>query len=130
RAALVYLRQHPERVRSVILDGSAPFALKLPLYVARDAQHALERLYADCAADADCQRAFPDARARFDALLERLAGGALEVHIDHPRTGLASSLWIERAGLASAVRNLLYVPQLAGLLPLAVDRALSGDFGA
>jgi pimeloyl-ACP methyl ester carboxylesterase len=130
RAALVYLRQHPERVRSVILDGSAPFALKLPLYVARDAQRALERLYADCAADADCQQAFPEARARFDALLDRLGGGGLEVHLDHPRTGLASSLWIERAGLASAVRNLLYVPQLAGLLPLAVDRALSGDFGA
>src|SRR5688572_27336882 len=30
RAALVYLRQHPERVRSLVLDGSAPFAIRLP----------------------------------------------------------------------------------------------------
>jgi pimeloyl-ACP methyl ester carboxylesterase len=130
RAALVYLRQYPDRVRSVILDGSAPFALKLPLYVARDAQHALDRLYADCASDADCQRAFPDARQRFEALLARLGGSGLEVQLAHPRTGLPTSLRIERAGLAGAVRNLLYVPQLAGLLPLAVERALGGDFGA
>lgn len=130
RAALVYLRQHPERVRSLILDGSAPFALKLPLYVARDAQRALDLLFADCELDDDCRRTFPEARAELSHLLAQLGEKAADVPIVHPRTGASGRLPIERAGLASAVRNLLYVPQLAGLLPLAVSRARIGDFSA
>jgi pimeloyl-ACP methyl ester carboxylesterase len=129
RAALVYLRQHGEHVRSLILDGSAPFSLKLPLYAARDAQRALDLTYADCQSDAACQRAFPDARAELERLLATLDQGPREVRVPHPRTGVATPLRIERAGLAGAARNLLYVPQLAGLLPLAVQRAQSGDFG-
>jgi pimeloyl-ACP methyl ester carboxylesterase len=130
RAALVYLRQYPERVRSVILDGSAPTALTLPLYVARDAQRALDLLFDDCAADADCQRTFPSARADFQALLASLEAQPLETTVVHPRLGQSTPLRIERAGVASAVRNMLYVPQLAGLLPLAIERTKASDYGA
>jgi pimeloyl-ACP methyl ester carboxylesterase len=130
RAALVYLRQHPERVRSLVLDGSAPFAIALPQHVARDAQRALDLMFADCQHDADCQRAFPAAQEHWQALLDRLGSGGLDVSVTHPRSGAPLGLRIERAGLASAVRNLLYVPELAGLLPLAIERATGGDFGA
>jgi pimeloyl-ACP methyl ester carboxylesterase len=129
RAALVYLRQYPERVRSVILDGSAPAALTLPLYVARDTQRALDLLFDDCAADADCQRSFPSARSDFQALLAALEARPLETTVAHPRLGESTRLRIERAGLTSAVRNMLYVPQLAGLLPLAVERTKLSDYG-
>src|ERR1043166_848090 len=47
RAALVYLRQHADRVRSVVLDRVAPTARALPLFTARDAQHALDKALAD-----------------------------------------------------------------------------------
>jgi pimeloyl-ACP methyl ester carboxylesterase len=129
RAALVYLRQHPGRVRSLVLDGSAPFAMTLPMYAARDAQRALDLLFEDCRKDSDCQRAFPFARERFQALLDELGPAGLDVDVTHPLSGAPLALHIERAGLASAVRNLLYVPELAGLLPLAVERASGGDFG-
>lgn len=129
RAALVYLRQHPERVRSLVLDGSAPFAIQLPLHVARDAQRALDLLFADCQSDADCQQTFPDVREHFEELLGRLSSGGLDVSVSHPLNGAPLALRIERAGLTSAVRNLLYVPELAGLLPLAIEHARNGDFG-
>src|SRR5690606_1337729 len=54
----------------------------------------------------------------------------LELSVAHPRTAALTPLRIERDGLAGAVRNLLYLPQLAGLLPLAVQRARAGDYGA
>ena len=41
RAALVYMRQHGDRVRSAILDGVAPTNMRLPLYFPRDTQRAL-----------------------------------------------------------------------------------------
>ena len=40
RAALVYLKRHPEQVRSVILDGVAPPDMALGLHAPRDAQRA------------------------------------------------------------------------------------------
>jgi pimeloyl-ACP methyl ester carboxylesterase len=129
RAALVYLREYPQRVRSLILDGSAPFAIALPQHVARDAQRALDLVFADCQQDADCQRAFPAVREHWQALLDRLGSGGIDVSVAHPRSGAPLGLRIERAGLASAVRNLLYVPELAGLLPLAIERATAGDYG-
>lgn len=129
RAALVYLRQHPERVRSVVLDGSAPFAMTLPVHVARDAQRALDLLFNDCQRDSDCQRAFPLARERFRTLLDQLGQAGRDVRVAHPLDGAPLPLRIERAGLASVVRNLLYVPELAALLPLAIERASMGDFG-
>ena len=49
RAALVYLRQHPEHVRTVVLDGVAPTDMSLPLFAARDAQRSLDKLAGDCA---------------------------------------------------------------------------------
>lgn len=40
RAGLVFLRRHPDRVRTAILDGVAPVAMKLPLYMGMDAARA------------------------------------------------------------------------------------------
>lgn len=130
RAALVYLRQHPTRVRSMILDGSAPTAIQLPMFVARDSQRALDLLYADCEADAQCQRAFPRARQQLTQVLTKLAEQPYEAHARHPRTGAPQTLRIERDGLASVLLSLLYVPDLASLIPLGVERAGSGDYGA
>ena len=50
RAALVYMRAHPDRVRSAVLDGVAPWGLRFPLYTARDGERALLRLLDDCGA--------------------------------------------------------------------------------
>lgn len=129
RAALVYLRQYPDRVRSLVLDGSAPTAIQLPMFVARDAQRALDLLYADCEADAACQRAFPRARQQLASVLAQLGEQPYEARAVHPRTGAPLILRIEREGFASVLLNLLYVPDLAGLIPLGVDRAAGGDYG-
>lgn len=130
RAALVYYREHPARVRSLVLDGAAPPWIELQLLVARTAQRALDLTLSACAADDDCHQAFPDTRARLERLLSDLAVNARISRVAHPRTHVPTELRIERAGLAMAVLQALYAPDLARLLPLAVDRAHQGDFGA
>ena len=60
RAGLIYMRRHPERVRTAVLDGLAPVSMRLPSSMDADAQRALDRLFADCAADPGCREAFPD----------------------------------------------------------------------
>lgn len=130
RAALVYLRQHPDHVRSLILDGVAPTQIELPSFVPRDAQRALDLSFEDCASDPDCKAAFPDAEPRLMALLGQLGSEAHSLSIAHPRRGVAESLRIERDGLSSVLLNLLYVPELAALIPLGVERASHGDYAA
>ena len=58
RAGLVYLRRHPDRVRTAILDGLAPVEMKLPLHTGRDEARALDLLLDDCAADPGCGAAY------------------------------------------------------------------------
>jgi pimeloyl-ACP methyl ester carboxylesterase len=54
RVAQHYLRRYPMHVRSVVLDGVVPPPLALGPDVAREAQRALEQIFARCAADAEC----------------------------------------------------------------------------
>ena len=51
RAALEYLRQFPQAVRRVVLDGVAPPDMVLPASFSADAQAALDALFAACEAD-------------------------------------------------------------------------------
>lgn len=128
RAALVYLREHGEHVRSVVLDGVAPLTMRVPLYFARDAQRAITLLFESCAKDASCNKAFPDLKARFDALLTKLEKEPAKVKVNDPLTGEPTELTIGRETFAGLFRGELYAPELAVLVPLTIDRAIKGDF--
>ena len=122
RAALVYLRRHGEHVRTMILDGVAPMDMRLPLFTARDAQRALDKLLTDCDADAACQQAFPDLSARIRTLLQRLEQSPPTVRIVHPRTGIAEDVRVEARVVASILFSALYSPLTASMVPALVDR--------
>jgi pimeloyl-ACP methyl ester carboxylesterase len=129
RSALHYARLFPERLRSVVLDGAAPYELKFPLSVAADAQRALDLLLADCAADPACHEAFPRLSQELADLLGRLAAGPVEASVLHPRTGERRDVTIRRDLFAEQLRVFLYTPLHASLVPLAVTEAARGDFG-
>jgi len=122
RAALEYLRQFPQRVRSVVLDGVAPADMALPASFAVDAQASLDRLIAACAADGDCNRRYPDLGGRVDRLLARV-GGEPSATVIHPLTGRPEELRLQPATLASVLRVPLYSPPLAAVLPFALAEA-------
>ena len=127
RAALVYMRRHPERVRSAILDGLAPPEIRLPLHMGADAQRALDKLWSDCAADAQCAATYGDIGTKFDSLLARFAE-PVEISFQHPRTGQTIRAPLRSYGIASLVRAALYSAELSALIPLVVDRAHAGDY--
>lgn len=128
RAALVYLRQHEDRVRSVVLDGVAPQDMQLPLHTTRDAQRALDRLFADCAADAACASAFPRLKADTEALFVRLERDRPVVRGVHPRIGAPLELPLTRRDVALVVFRALYIPEAASLLPRVLTEASAGSY--
>lgn len=129
RAALVYLRQHPERVRSLVLDGVAPTDMRLPLFTARDAQRALDTLLADCDSEPSCRAAFPGMASRIRALITRLEETPARVRLAHPRTHVIEEIEVSARVVASVLFSALYSPLTASLVPTIVDRAERNDFG-
>jgi pimeloyl-ACP methyl ester carboxylesterase len=130
RAALEYLRRHEPHVRSVILDGVAPADMRLPLYTARDAQRALDRLFADCAADATCAATFPTLADDTRALFARLEQDRPIVRGVHPRTGRPLELPVTRRDAALVIFRALYVPEVTSLMPRVLTEAAHGNYQA
>jgi pimeloyl-ACP methyl ester carboxylesterase len=128
RAALVYLRQHGEHVRSVVLDGVAPTDMRLPLFTARDAQLALDKALADCNAEAACANTFPGMALRIRNLIASLEQRPRRVRVVHPRTGVAEDIDVDARLVASVMFNALYSPLTASIVPALVDRAEHDDF--
>ena len=127
RAALEYLRQFPQHVRTVVLDGVAPPDMALPASMAVDADAALETLLAQCAGDAACRQRHPTLAADLKALLARAAKGELRLDVAHPLSGQRESVTLDSAALGSLLRAPLYAPQLGAVLPYALAAAARGS---
>jgi pimeloyl-ACP methyl ester carboxylesterase len=128
RAALVYMRQNGDRVRSAILDGVAPTNMRLPLYFPRDTQRAFELLARDCAADAGCAKAYPNLLERMRALIARLESDPPRVTLTHPRTGVTEDVRVDARVLANVMVAALYSPMMTALVPAIVAAAEKNDF--
>jgi pimeloyl-ACP methyl ester carboxylesterase len=129
RAALVYMKMFPDRARAAILDGVAPYGNRLPLFMARDADRALQLLYADCAAASDCAAAFPQLEAKLRRVYERLAAAPARLRLRHPITGEETDAVLSAETFMGVVRFALYSADLTAMLPWIVSRAEAGDFG-
>jgi pimeloyl-ACP methyl ester carboxylesterase len=119
RAALVYLRRHESHVRAVVVDGVAPPDWALAATFGRDGQHALDMIFARCAADAECNRAFPDLPGSLTALLAAHEK-PVPVVVPHPTTAAPTTVTVSRDTIASTLHALSYESETAALLPLLV----------
>lgn len=126
RAVLIYLRRHPDSVRTAHLHSTLPTDARVPLHLARHTQAGFDRMVSACAAEASCHAAFPDPRADFDALLKRLAQGPVPVAVSDDE-GKERTMRLSRNGAIQTIRYLLYRPTGVSVLPLFLRRAVSGD---
>ncbi|CAN5856753.1 alpha/beta fold hydrolase [soil metagenome] len=124
RAGLEYLRQFPQSVRRLVLDGVTPPTMRLP---AADAQAALDGVFAACAKDARCQQAYPDLAARWAHLLNSMPQ---QISVLHPRLGNPLSLPMSRDALLGLVHKTLYSATTTAALPYALSQAAQGKFAA
>lgn len=123
RMAQVYLREYPDHVRSVILDGVVPSRLKLGSEHSEKLDQALENLFRACAEDPECDERFPDLGQRFDELKSSYAEQGVEIQVTHPRTGIAETLDFTDEMLAGSLRFLAYSPEAQMMIPYLVHEA-------
>lgn len=122
RVAQHYLRRYPNRVRAMVLDGAVPPQLALGPHIPRDAQRALDALFARCASEAACQKAFPQLEEQFAKLRDRLRE-PLKVALAHPTTAAPIVVRFGVPELNAVVRLLSYSDESASILPLLIHEA-------
>jgi len=125
RAAQVYLRLFPGRVRSVILDSVVPMDLILGTEHARMLDRSVAATFADCSREEQCQKLFGDSDAALHDLFRQLRAQPKQIQFTHPLTGKRESLKVTADILAAAIRFLSYSSETQAVLPLLIHEAVT-----
>jgi pimeloyl-ACP methyl ester carboxylesterase len=128
QAALVYMRRHPEHVRSAILLGVTPTDLKMPLHHSESAARAMDLLLGECEQDARCHTAFPQIRDDWKNALAQLEKQPARVEYSSPGKTAPTTVEIQRGVFGEKIRTWMYDRDKAARIPLIVHRAAGGDF--
>lgn len=127
RVAQEFVRRYPSRVRSMVLDGVAPPAMRTVLDVWPSREAALTGVLNACRENADCKRAYPDLNATLGEIKTAL-GASRRIRISDPRTGVPHEVALTFDSVLAALHGLMYAPELASLIPPLLARAQAGDF--
>jgi pimeloyl-ACP methyl ester carboxylesterase len=128
RAAQVYLRLFPDRVRTMVLDSVVPQTLALGTDHAENLDDTLYRVLEACDTDSDCHEAFPGSAQKLSELIKKLDVSPVEVTVTHPTTGKPHELTFDREVMASSLRFLTYSSHTQAMLPLLVFEAATENY--
>jgi len=128
RAALTYLKRHPQHVRTALLHGVSPTDQYMPSDFAQQTERALQGVLSECLADKTCSEAFPKIKEETQAVLAQLIKGPVEVEIQKPNTTERVKLKLSRDLAAEAIRYMLYSPVPASRVPLMIHLAAQGNY--
>lgn len=121
RVGLELLRQHPDSLAAMVLDGLAPPDVDFFADVTRNPDHGVGLLVADCEADPDCLAVSPTLGSD---LLGRLAALADEPH----RILIGGQGYAEDAAtFAYLLTAFLYTAEWRYQVPRAIHAAVGGD---
>ncbi|HYD54672.1 MAG TPA: alpha/beta fold hydrolase [Gemmatimonadaceae bacterium] len=121
--AQAVMRDHPEAVRSAILDSPAPLQHVVHLELLRRFDAALQTLFDACRADAACDRRYPDLRRVFLQLVERLDAAPLRVAVAGSEPSVVD---VSGAYFGMLVWQSLYYTEAIPHLPALIDETARG----
>ena len=128
RTAQVYMRRHPEAVRTATLWGVVPMDEPVALSHASFGQRSLDLILGGCEKDPACHAKFPDVRKDFQTVMDRLAQGPMEVEAADPKTGKMTRVRLSRKVVADGIRLMLYSIKSGVALPALLHQAAGGDW--
>jgi pimeloyl-ACP methyl ester carboxylesterase len=115
------LRDHPEVVRSMVMDSVLPPQVHLNGDRAPNAYNGLETLFTACSDSPECNQAYPNLREEFYALAQRLDEDPVPTQVTGWETQITGGIFTE------AILTLLYTGN-GDSGPRAIMQASAGDF--
>jgi pimeloyl-ACP methyl ester carboxylesterase len=128
RLALTAMRDHPDGIRSVILDSTYPPQVDLFATAAVNFDRALQVLFDDCASDPACNTAYPDLEEVLFETAERLNADPVTVEAVRPSTKETYQMVIDGGLLMDFMFQSLYQTDWLASLPQIIYAANQGDF--
>lgn len=122
RLALTIMRDHPEGIRSVVLDSAYPPQIAGYEEMAVNADRAFKQLFSDCAADADCNRAYPNLETVFYEVVEQGNNESFTVDFGEGEEELTGDDFLNR------IFEELYATASIPYLPAVIYEAREGEF--
>ena len=127
RMALVFLRRHPERVRTTLVNGVAPPHVNVHLFDAPNVDRSLDWLFDDCEQDAACAARFPNLRADLDTLVARFDQGPAQVEAQLS-DGTSAKVSFSQGDFGYAIRGMLYGDLAGSIGPWMAEAIETGGW--
>lgn len=119
--ALQLMRDHPQGIRSVMMNGITGPAFNAFNDAIPNTWHGLQQIFKDCAADPSCNVRYPHLAQTFTNLL-----GRLQTHPAHP----TNAGTLDAVTLWWWLNNYIASPANVGSTPFAIWRMARGDFSS
>ena len=127
RLALTVMRDRPEGLQAVILDGVYPPQINRYEDTPAGFIAAVDTMLAACAQDAECGEEYPDLEESLLDLLARAAETPLTVTVNNPVDGTPLTLHLSDADLTAGLFNAFYDAETIRALPYVIDRLAEGE---
>ncbi|NDJ78911.1 MAG: alpha/beta hydrolase [Chloroflexi bacterium] len=127
RLALTVMRDYPNDIRSVVLDSVYPPSVDLMLELAANTDRAFHQLYDACAADPDCDAAYPDLEGVLVEVVLDLNASPAVIGGDGSFGFGMYEVEISGDEVLGTLFNALYVRDLIPELPAVIYAAHDGD---
>ena len=125
KIAQVLLRDHPEGIRSVVMDSPLPLEVSYDEESTDNLMAALEALLEGCENDANCNGSYPDLKPRFLQYLRDKSSNPLQVEVEHPETGAIETFQLRGQDLVT-IFTYAYTGDVPNI-PLEINKLLNGD---
>ena len=127
RAALVYMREKPAALRSVILDGVVPTQVVVgPM--GSEASRAFDILVKQCSERANCQQQYPNLHRDYQNIKQQLATKTLVTQVSHPVTDLPITLRVDSKKFIELLRSQMYSNVTRTLIPYIITEFAKANY--
>lgn len=125
RLALTVLRDHPQGIRSVILDSVLPPEANFDEHATANFRRALDAVFNGCAVDTACGGTYTHLAADFAELVERADRHPLAMPGVTGSDGRA--VIVRGAQVVAALYDALHQPSAIGRIPAVIEDSLEGS---
>jgi len=127
RIAFSLLRDHPQSVRSMVLESVLPPDADLVLQQQTGFGEVIATIAEDCAADIACSRKYPDLEQRFKERLDSLNRVPVEIAVYDPELRQRQLYRLSGGDLVDVIFDLLYGSETLRYMPTLLDEISRGD---
>ena len=122
------MRNHPDHLRSVILDGVVPPNLNFIPQVAKNTDRVFSEIIETCDNDPACQTEYPNLEERFFNLVDELNQSPVKLTIKDSETGDRVTALLDGDTLVDVLFQAFYLPDSYAIFPKLVANLEDGDY--